>query len=63
MDAPVALFVSLVALFSILVHRPQETHLFLMEFNLRRVCHSDKIQFGPDHFTPHRIADLDVLSR
>ena len=45
-----------------LVHQPQETHLLHSEFNLRRACHSDKIQFGPGNIAPHRIADLSVLS-
>ena len=45
-----------------LVHQPQKTRLFHMEFNLRRVCHSGKIQFGPGNIASHRIADLSVLS-
>ena len=45
------------------VYRPKKNHLFHIEFNMRRVCHSDKIQFGPGNFAPHRIANLDVLSR
>ena len=45
-----------------LVYRPRKTRLFHMEFNLRRVCHSGKIQFGPGNIASHRIADLSVLS-
>ena len=45
------------------VYPPKKNHLFHIEFNMRRICHSDKIQFGPGNFAPHCIADLDVLPR
>ena len=62
MDVPVALFVSLVALFSILFINQKKPIYFTASLICVGLAIAAKYNSGPGNIAPHRIADLSVLS-